>query len=294
VDITAGHAVTRAIAGPGLESAYRYCDDFTRRHARHFYYAFLFMSPGRRRAIHAVYAFCQRADQTVDEAAEPGIKRQRLDALRRDLDQLDRAEDPMLVALRDTLARFPIRTELLYHLLDGMEMDLGAADYATFAELERYCWRVASVVGLMSIEIFGYRDPRVRPFAETLGLAMQLTNVARDVAEDAAEGRIYLPADERARHGVSARDLVSRRFHPGVRALMEEFCGRADRLYDEAFALLPPGERAAMRPALIMAALYRRLLVEIRNRDYDVLQGKVRYPLWRKLAIALATARRWP
>lgn len=293
MDAAAAHAVIRETPSHALDDAYRHCDRFTRRHARHFYYAFLFMSPPKRRAIHAVYSFCQWADQCVDAQGDAATRRRRLDALRRELDQLDRASDPILVALRDTLARFPIRPELLYHLLDGMEMDLGPADYLDFAELERYCWRVASVVGLMSIEIFGYRDDRVREFAETLGLAMQLTNVARDVAEDGAEGRIYLPADERERFGVTAQDIRERRFHPGFRALMEHACNRADALYDKAFAQLPASERASMRPALIMAALYRRLLVEIRRRDFNVLAGKVRYPLWRKLAIALDAARRW-
>lgn len=293
MDAAAGHVTAPVISPLELDSAYRYCDRFSRRHAKHFYYAFHFLDPERRRAIHAVYSFCQRADQTVDEAGEPAIKRQRLDALRHELDRLDSTQDPILVALRDTLERFPIRKELLYHLLDGMEMDLGYARYPDFPSLSGYCWRVASVVGLMSIEIFGYRDSRVQAFAETLGLAMQLTNVARDVAEDAAEGRIYLPEDERLRHGVSDEDILARRFHPGFRQLMTEFCDRADGLYDKAWELLPRDERRSMKPALVMAALYRRLLVEIRLRDHNVLLGKVRYPLWRKLWIAFSTAARW-
>ncbi|MCA9782988.1 MAG: squalene/phytoene synthase family protein [Candidatus Cloacimonetes bacterium] len=287
------HVNALAPAAHELDSAYRYCSAYTRQHARHFYWAFAFMSPGRRRAIHAVYAFCQHADQAVDEAPSIEQGRQRLDTLRDKLERMDSSREPVMLALRDTLERFPIRRELLHQLLDGMEMDLTRQRYPDFAALSQYCWHVASVVGLMSIEIFGYRDPRVRQFAETLGLAMQLTNVARDVAEDAAEGRIYLPQDERLHHGVSDEDVIHGNFHSGFRTLMQEFCDRSDRLYDDAFALLPESERSSMKPALIMARLYRRLLVEIRARDHDVTRGKVRYPLWRKLWIALGTALSW-
>ncbi len=283
--LTAG-AVSQA---PDLREAYRACTAFTREHARHFYYAFLILPRAKQQAIHAVYAFCQRADMTVDLAADPQEKRRRLAEFRAQLDSLEQSADPVLVALRDTLQRFPIRRELLYQLLDGMQMDLECHTYPDFSSLRNYCYHVASVVGLMSIEIFGYRDPRVRDFAETLGLAMQLTNVARDVREDAEEGRVYLPADELQRHSLSAEEIRQGKDSSEFRRFMRAFCERSDRLYDEALALLPGSERRNMRPALIMANLYRRILVEIRRRDYDVQAGKVRYPAWRKLLITART-----
>lgn len=279
-----------------LRQAHAFCTLFARVNARHFYYAFLFMRRDRRRAIHAVYAFCQKADQLMDLEPDAAEKRARLEERRAELVQLEELlagrcsglpTDPILLALLDTLQRVEIPLTLFHALLDGLEMDLERRGYATLDELERYCWHVASAVGRMVIEICGYRDPRVLDFADRLGLAMQLTNIARDVQEDAREGRVYLPEDLLARHGLERRDILDNRWSPELRELMRELCETAEGHYEAALSQLPDSERASMKPALVMAGLYRPILGELRRRDYQVFLGKVGYPIWRKLLIAL-------
>jgi len=198
-----------------------------------------------------------------------------------------------MLALAHTLTRFSISTSLFHSLLDGLEMDLDRARYRSFEELERYCWHVASTVGLMVIEVFGYGDAGVRRFAEKLGQAMQLTNMARDVLEDGRAGRVYLPQDLLHRHDYGEQELRDHVYDERFRALMREFCDRSEELYRQAFALLPATERRRMKPALVMANLYRPILAEIRARDYNVFLGKVGYPVWRKLTIALNTLAPW-
>jgi phytoene synthase len=254
------------------------------------------MPRDQRRAIHAVYAFCQKADQLMDLEPDPLEKRLRLRDRRDELDWLEgllagsRADlpaDPILLALLHTLGQLPIPLEMLRALLDGLEMDLEPRLYATQDELEHYCWHVASTVGRMVIVILGSRDSAGPAFADRLGIAMQLTNMARDVLEDSREGRVYLPLDLLARHGLTPADVHAHRFTPAMRALMMEFCALAERRYDEALALLPAGERRQLKTARVMAGLYRPILDELRKRDYDVFQGKVGYPIWRKLWIAI-------
>ncbi|MFA7330258.1 MAG: phytoene/squalene synthase family protein [Candidatus Delongbacteria bacterium] len=279
-----------------LRQAHAFCTLFAKVNARHFYYAFRFMPGRQRRAIHAVYAFCQKADQLMDLEPDPHEKRLRLQERRQELDWLEgllagRSQklpaDPILLALLDTLGRTPIPLELFRALLDGLEMDLEPRPYATQEELERYCWHVASTVGRMVIVILGSRDPAGPAFADRLGVAMQLTNMARDVLEDSREGRVYLPLDLLARHGLSVADVHAHRFTPALQAALREFCGLAEQRYDEALALLPAGERGRLKTALVMAGLYRPILAELRQRDYNVFLGKVGYPIWRKLLIAV-------
>lgn len=279
-----------------LKQAHAFCTLFAKVNARHFYYAFRFMPADQRRAIHAVYAFCQKADQLMDLEPDPEEKRLRLAERRDELVLLEeclaggRTElpaDPILLALLDTLTRCPIPLELLRSLLDGLEMDLDPRLYATQEELERYCWHVASTVGRMVILILGSRDPAGPDFADRLGVAMQLTNMARDVLEDSREGRVYLPLDLLGRHGLTPADIHAHQFTPAHRALMAEFCGRAELRYQEALALLPAGETRRLKTALVMAALYRPILTELRKRDYNVFLGKVGYPIWKKMLIAI-------
>jgi phytoene synthase len=285
-----------ALSPRDLRRAHAFCTLFARVNARHFYHAFRFMPRDLRRAMHAVYAFCQKADQLADLEPDPQEKRQRLRERREELEWLaallegrrrDLPADPILLALLDTLRRRRLPLELFHSLLDGLEMDLEPRLYATQEDLERYCWHVASTVGRLVIAILGSRDPAATAFADKLGVAMQLTNMARDVLEDSREGRVYLPLDLLERHGLTPADIHAHRFTPAVRALMVEFCALADQRYDEAFALLPAGEFRRLRMARVMAGLYRPILGELRRRDHNVFLGKVGYPVWRKLAIAL-------
>jgi len=176
-------------------------------------------------------------------------------------------------------------------VIDGMGMDLERSRYLDFAELEAYCHRVAGVVGLMSAEIFGYTNPRTREYAHDLGIAFQLTNIVRDVGEDARRGRIYLPQEDLGRHGVAAATILQRRNDDAFRALMADEVGRARAWYDRALAALPAEDRAAQRPGLIMAAIYRTLLDEIVRDGYSVLEHRVGLTPLRKLWIAWKTAR---
>jgi len=286
------------MSDPALAQAYEFCRVFARANARHFYYAFLFMPGEQRRAIHAVYAFCQKADQLVDLEPETAAKRERVAERRADLRWLERRlggealpepEDPILRALADALRRRPVPLEWFHALLDGLEMDLERDRYATCAELEQYCLRVASAVGRMVIAVLGRDGDAERVYADRLGVAMQLTNIARDVLEDGREGRIYLPGELLAAHGVAEQQVLAARFTPAFGAMLLDLCDRADRLYDEADAALPAASRRPLAAARVMAALYRPILGEIRARGGDVLQGKVGYPIWRKLQIALRT-----
>jgi phytoene synthase len=279
-----------------LRQAHAFCALFARVNARHFYYAFRLMRRPQRRAIHAVYAFCQKADQLMDLEPDAVEKRARLAERRAELEHLealldgrrhDLPDDPILLALLDTLQRVEVPLTLFRALLDGLEMDLERRGYATLAELERYCWHVASSVGRMVIAVLGSDGPRAEAFADRLGLAMQLTNIARDVLEDSREGRVYLPDELLARHGLERREILERRDSPALRALLRELCETAEGHYREALALMPPGERRRLKPALVMAGLYRPILAELRRRDYDVLRGKAGYPIWRKVLIAL-------
>lgn len=281
-----------------LEQAYEFCRLFAKVNARHFYYAFLFMPGPKRRAIHAVYAFCQKADQLVDLEPEEDAKRARIAERRAELAWLERRrqgeageepEDPILLALSDTLTRCPIDLKWFHALLDGLEMDLERSRYGSFAELEEYCRRVASAVGHMVIAILGQNGEAEGAFADRLGLAMQLTNICRDVLEDGREGRIYLPAELLDRHGITESDVLEARFSPAFAAMILELCDRADGLYHEAIACLPAASRRPLAAALVMGALYRPILAEIRGRGGNVLLGKVGYPIWRKLWIALKT-----
>ncbi len=280
-----------------LKQACAFCELFAKVNARHFYYAFRLLPAEERHAIYAIYAFCQKADQLMDLEPDPAEKRLRLLDRRQDLALLseclttgrDPGDDLILVSLHDTLQKRPVPLELFHALLDGLEMDLRQDQYNSMEELESYCWHVAGAVGRMVVAVLGGDPERLNPYADTLGLAMQLTNIARDVREDQQEGRIYLPMDLLDKHGDAARELEERRLGPGLRSAMIELCLRADSLYDKADAMLVGPDRRLMRVARVMAALYRPILTELEARDYDVFLGKVGYPIWKKLLIALRT-----
>ena len=265
-----------------------YCQQTTAKSGSSFYYSFLFLPPERRRAITALYAFCREVDDVVDECTDPALARIKLDWWRNEIDLMLHASPshPVTHALLPHMTPYALKGEHLHAIIDGMEMDLNQTGYADYAGLQRYCWHVASVVGILSASIFGATQPQTIPFAEKLGLAFQLTNIIRDVGEDARMGRIYLPESELQQFGVPAGDLLAARHSANFEALMRFQTQRAHTAYDEAFALLPPEDRKAQRPGLIMAAIYRALLIEIERDGFRVLNQRTSLTPVRKLWLA--------
>ena len=268
-----------------------YCQQKAAKSGSSFYYSFLFLPPQRRQAITALYAFCREVDDVVDECTDQALARTKLIWWRKEVAQMQNGAPthPVTRALAPHLHTFNIRGEHLQAVIDGMEMDLDQTRYLDFPALKRYCWHVASVVGIMSASIFGSTNPRTLDYAEKLGLAFQLTNIIRDVGEDARLGRIYLPVNELQEHGVPAADLLNSKHSERFVALMRAQVKRAHACYDEAFALLPPEDRRAQRPGLIMAAIYRTLLEEIERDGFHVLEHRIVLTPIRKLWLAWKT-----
>lgn len=269
----------------------RYCEDKAAASGSSFYYAFRFLPPERRCAITAFYAFCREADDVVDECHEPAVALAKLAWWRDEVARLyaGTPQHPVTQALARAIAPFGIPRESLEEILDGMEMDLTQTRYADFKQLRLYCHRVAGVVGEVAARIFGYSQHATLDYAARLGLAFQLTNILRDVGEDARRGRIYLPQDELAAHGVSEADILASRDTPAFQSLMAVQYQRAVETYDQAMALLPKTDRKAQRPGLIMAAIYRDLLDAIRDEGFPVLHGRTSLTPLRKLWLAWRT-----
>jgi phytoene synthase len=263
-----------------------------------FTYAFLVLPRPKREALYAIYAFCRISDDVVDEgrtAATDSLGTEgrttpadRLKAWRAELDACFRGEarHPVTRRLEDVLGTFPISKYYFDELLNGVEMDLTQNRYRTFAELQQYCYRVAGVVGLMCIEVFGYTRPETRRYAEHLGTAFQLTNILRDVGRDGTAGRIYLPHEDLVRFGCPDTDILARRLTPAFRALMQFEVGRAREFYRAAQAALPSADRGTMLCAEIMRAIYSRLLGKIESRGYDVYSQPIRLSDAHRLALA--------
>lgn len=275
-----------------LRASYRFCAELSRREAKNFYWSFLLLPPARRRAMCALYAFMRHTDDIADEPGEAAAKRAALDAWRASLDDAlaGRAGAwPGLPALADTVATHGIPAAYLHDVIDGVAMDVEPRPFPSFDALYRYCYRVASAVGLCCIHIWGYRSEggRAESLAEACGLALQLTNILRDVGEDARNGRVYLPQDELERFGVSPSDLTADRPGPALHALLKFQADRARDFYAEAAPLIGLVSRSG-RPVLrAIAGIYRALLDEIVRRDYDVLSGRVSLPGWKKAGITL-------
>jgi phytoene synthase len=271
-----------------------YCQQRTARSGTSFYYSFLFLPPERRRAITALYAFCREVDDVVDEVSDPALARTKLAWWRREIGATFNGspQHPVALALQPVVAAYRLPEEHFQTVIDGMAMDLDCNRYLDFVQLERYCHCVAGAVGLLSAEIFGYANPATRQYARDLGIAFQLTNIIRDVGEDARRGRIYLPQNELAQHGVTAASLLQHESSPGLNSLMAEQVTRARHWHARAMAALPAEDRRAQRPGLIMAAIYRALLDEIERDGYRVLRHRIALTPLRKLWIALKTARR--
>ena len=269
----------------------QYCQQKASQSGSSFYYSFLFLPPARRRAITALYAFCREVDDVVDECTDVNVARAKLAWWRGQVAALygGQPEHPVAQALASVVKSFRVPHEQLQEIIDGMEMDLTQRRYANFAALQVYCHRVASVVGLLSAEIFGYEDPRTLDYAEKLGMAFQLTNIIRDVGEDARRDRLYLPLDEVARHNVSVADIMHARAGNGFQQLMQFQIERALGYYRDAFAALPAVDRKAQRPGLVMAAIYQTVLAEIRADGMPVLTHRTALTPVRKLWIAWKT-----
>jgi phytoene synthase len=268
-----------------------YCQQKTVQSGSSFYYSFLFLAPERRRAITALYAFCREVDDTVDECTDESIARIKLAWWRTEVSAMYKGagSHPVMQALQPHLAVYNLREEHLQAIIDGMEMDLNQSRYLDFPGLKKYCWHVASVVGILSASIFGVTNPRTLEYAEKLGLAFQLTNIIRDVGEDARKGRIYLPVNELQQFGVTAADLLNARHSEQFENLMKFQVERAQTVYDEAFALLPPEDRRAQRPGLMMAAIYHAVLDEIERDRFHVLTQRISLTPLRKLWLAWKT-----
>ena len=268
-----------------------YCQQKAAASGSSFYYSFLFLPAERRRAITALYAFCREVDDVVDEYADPGVAAAKLAWWRSEVAALfaGTPQHPVTRALAPAVDRFGVTQARLDEIIDGMAMDLHHARYPDFAGLERYCYHVAGVVGLLAAGIFGYANSQTLKYAETLGTAFQLTNIIRDVGEDARKNRIYLPQDELARFGVPAADILGGRRTEGFSRLIAFQIERAKSYYDRALALLPSEDRKPQRPGLVMAAIYRTLLEEIRRDASQVLAHRVALTPIRKLWIAWRT-----
>ena len=268
-----------------------YCQQKAAQSGSSFYYSFMFLPPERRRAITALYAFCREVDDAVDEPADAQVARAKLEWWRREVAQLyaGNAQHPVTKALVPAIGPFNIQQQQLGAIMDGMEMDLAQTRYPDFESLRTYCHRVAGVVGVLAASIFGYRNSRTLEYAENLGLAFQLTNIIRDVGEDARKDRIYLPADEMQRFGVSAAQILDAQHTEGFSRLIEFQAQRVKSCYAEALAALPAEDRRAQRPGLVMAAIYRTLLEELRRDGYQVLTRRTALTPIRKLWIAWKT-----
>lgn len=270
---------------------HRYCQEKTATSGSSFYHAFRFLTPEKRRAITAFYAWCREVDDIADECRDAGVARIKLGWWREEVGRLyaGNPSHPVAMALRDAIGDAGIAQEQLLEIMDGVEMDLDQTRYADYRQLRLYCHRVAGVVGEVSAQIFGYSDRATLKYAALLGLAFQLTNIIRDVGEDARRGRIYLPLDEMQRHGVSESDLLAGRETDAFRRLMEDQYQRAIANYEQALARLPAADRRSQRPGLVMAAIYRTLLEEIRREGYPVLRQRIALPPLRKMWIAWRT-----
>jgi len=265
-----------------------YCQEKAAKSGSSFYYAFLFLPPERRLAITALYAFCREVDDIVDECSDPSLARIKLAWWRTQINAMfeGKPEHPVAKALEPWLEKFGITAERLVAIVDGMEMDLDQTRYLDWAGLRKYCWHVAGVVGELSAGIFGYQDSNTLDYAGKLGLAFQMTNIIRDVGDDARRGRIYLPIDDLQKFNVRAADIINGKHSDDFEALMAYEAARTRNLYREAIAALSQQDQRAQRPGLMMAAIYYALLGEIEHEKWQVLNQRISLTPMRKLWLA--------
>lgn len=278
--------------GPEVKVAYAHCARVTRRSGSSFASTFWMLPAEKRRALHAIYAFCRLADDIADD---PVVREDRSLLLERWREELEsayrgKATHPVGIALGDAVHRYNLPHSVFHDLLRGVESDLRHESFECFEDLTCYCQRVASTVGLLVVRVIGYRNPRALEYARAMGIAVQLTNVLRDVGEDAASGRIYLAREDLARMGVRPESLERREMTDPLRELLAVYAERARIYYDRAAGLLPEEDRRALRPAEAMGRIYRVLLEELQQRGFPCLRGCLRLSRRRRLAIA---ARVW-
>lgn len=269
----------------------QYCQDKAAKSGSSFYYSFLFLPKDKRRAITALYAFCREVDDVVDECSDEQVARTTLNWWRTQVAEIydGKPQHPVAQALVSVVKQFNMAQEHLLEIIDGMEMDLDQPRYSDFKSLQLYCYRAASVVGLLSVEIFGYTDRQTLKYAHDLGIALQLTNIIRDVGEDARRNRIYLPMDEMQRFNVTAADILNANETENFQKLMAFQIERAQRYYQQALSQLPDIDRKSQRTGLIMATIYRATLQEVINSGCHVLKERVSLTPLRKLWLAWIT-----
>ncbi|HDY86104.1 hypothetical protein LCGC14_1367950 [marine sediment metagenome] len=272
----------------------QYCQNKAAKSGSSFYYSFRFLPPQQRQAIIALYAFCREVDDTVDDIEDTDVARAKLAWWREEIQRTYQGTPthPVGLALQTALQNFDLHEEYFMEIIDGMAMDLEQFSYAEFKHLALYCHRAASVVGLLSVEIFGYKDRKTLKYAENLGMALQLTNIIRDVREDAERGRIYLPLDELQQFNVSPDDLLALKSSSELIELLKFQTRRAKQYYQQALELLPEADRYTQRTGLIMAAIYKATLDEIEKDNFQVMQHRVSLTPLRKLWLAWRIARR--
>ena len=268
-----------------------YCQDKTAKSGSSFYYSFLFLPKTKRLAITALYAFCREVDDIADAEMDNKIKRVKLEWWRSEIESLfnGSAHHPVSQALVSPIKSFNLEKKYFLEIIDGMEMDLEKVRFANFEELNLYCYRVAGVVGLLSASIFGYKDPQTLEYAKKLGLALQLTNIIRDVYEDSLRNRLYLPLDELEKFGVTEKEIFNRQDTESFHKLISFHAERAHQCYRDAFDTLPVQDRYDQKTGTIMAAIYENTLNEMELDKLQVLRHKVVIPTLRKVIIALKT-----
>lgn len=267
----------------------QYCQQKTRESGSSFTLSFLFLPKPKREAMTALYAFCREVDDVVDECTDYQIAETKLQWWKQEILRLyhEVPQHPVTRALKPVVEAFALQEAHFIEIIDGMQMDTQYNRYADFEQLALYCYRVASVVGLLSAQIFGYSDKATLSYAHDLGLAFQLTNIIRDIGEDARRGRIYLPLDELERSGVSEQALLNSQPSAQTQALLLKQIERAELFYEKAFSQLPAADTKPQLPGLMMAAIYRALLQEIKQDPNLVLTHKIMLPPYRKLRLAL-------
>lgn len=268
-----------------------YCKQKTAESGSSFTLSFIFLPKAKREAMTALYAFCREVDDVVDECTDYQVAQTKLDWWKTEIQRLflKQAQHPVTKALTPIVQQYQLAEEHFQEIIDGMEMDLKFNRYEDFKQLQLYCYRVASVVGLLSAQIFGFQHRKTLKYAHDLGMAFQLTNIIRDVGEDARRGRIYLPLDELKKAGVSEEDILQGHETEAVKTLMAFQIERAETFYDRALNELPEEDTKLQRTGLMMAAIYRTLLREIKAEPEKVLSSKTSLPPFRKFRLALHT-----
>jgi len=271
-----------------------YCKEKASASGSSFYYSFLFLPPEKNSAIIALYAFCREVDDIVDECREPALAQIKLQWWRNEIKSVfdGQPQHPVARALVEPVRTFNLQQEYFLEIIDGMEMDLFQTRYPSFKELNLYCYRVASAVGLLAAEIFEYKHRDTLKYAHNLGIALQLTNILRDISEDAGRGRIYIPQDELKQFGVNEHDILQGNMNEQVRALFEFQANRAQDFYHKAWENLPTEDRYAQLSGIVMAEIYHVILEKIRKQHYAVMNQRIRLSPVHKLWIAWNTVRR--